>query len=145
MKNQAFYWETRAALEAVNELRFDDLRAMLDDAYGTVDVDATGHLKLVSSKAQWESNLARLEGLENTQVDSEILEYQGIQSGNLGYSVVRFSQTAQWSDGLLSSCCVATLVWRCGEEGWKLLHWHASQEHPDTLPQHEYVAEPVAA
>ncbi len=145
IKNQAFYWETRAVLEAINDMRYADLRNMLDDSFGTVDVDSKGKVTLIRSKAEWEINMGQISGgMEDTHMDSEILEYQGSQSDTLGYSVVRFCQMASWSGQHMRNCSTATIVWKCGPEGWKIAHWHATQENLEAVSSTNY-APAVAA
>lgn len=146
MKNQPFYWETRAVLEAINDMRFSDLRNMLDDGYGTVDIDLDGRVNVIRSKAEWEENLGRnMEAMEDALMDSEILEYQGSQADQIGYSVVRFRQIAFWSGQHLRNDSIATIVWKCGPQGWKMAHWHATQENLETLPKLDLTLETAAA
>jgi ketosteroid isomerase-like protein len=68
--------------------------------------------------------------------DSRIDDYRSIDAGDLGYSVLDFTQTLEVDEHVASFECVATIIWKRTPDGWREARWHASvisSEVPDEL------------
>ncbi|HYO18748.1 MAG TPA: hypothetical protein VES02_08810 [Dermatophilaceae bacterium] len=50
--------------------------------------------------------------------DSEILGYQALQRGDLGYGVLDFRQTLTVAGAVATFDCIATLIWKRSSTGW---------------------------
>lgn len=121
--------ETRALLDAVNRLDLDGLRAMVDDDFGIVDVDPEGRSVVLSTKAEWDAymhvNFAAM-STAGAVLSSQIREYHGEMTDDLGYSVVRFVQHVTIGPTVIENPCIATIVWKHTEHGWREARWHCS-------------------
>ncbi|MGZ8804800.1 MAG: nuclear transport factor 2 family protein [Microbacterium sp.] len=121
--------ETQALLDAVNTLDLDALRAMVDDDYGIVDVDPEGRTVVIDTKAEWDAymdlNFAAMRA-GGAVLSSRVLDYHGVEAGRLGYSVVRFDQRVEIAGTVIENPCIATVVWKRTDEGWKEARWHCS-------------------
>lgn len=121
--------ETQALLDAVNALDLDALRAMVDDDFGIVDVDPQGRSVVITTKAEWDAymdvNFAAMRA-GGAVLSSRIREYNGEMSDGLGYSVVRFVQRVEVGPTVIENPCIATIVWKRTEDGWREARWHCS-------------------
>lgn len=134
-----FYAETLQLLRSVRDHDFDTLAGLCDDDFGIVDVDPSGAAKPIRNRAEWEQwfreLFATLDALEAT-TDSIIDDYQATVSGDMGFSVLEFTQTLQTAAGTAHFECVATIIWKRTLEGWREARWHASvisSDVPDEL------------
>lgn len=131
MADQPFLAETQALLRSVNELDLDALRAMVDDDYGIVDVDPEGKTVVLGTKAEWDAYMERNFGAMRAAgagLSSRIVEYHGEEGDRLGYSVVRFVQRVELGGAVIENPCIATIVWKRTDDGWKEARWHCSPE-----------------
>jgi len=80
-------------------------------------------------RAEWEdwfhTLFARLTDMR-AETDTEILDYQALQTAQLGYSVVNFCQTLTVDGQTARFYCVATIIWKQTDHGWKESRWHCS-------------------
>lgn len=131
MSDQPFFAETQALLRSVNLLDLDGLRSMVDDDYGIVDVDPEGRTVVLDTKADWdaymERNFAAMRAA-GAGLSSDILDYHGDLADRLGYSVVRFVQRVELGGAVIENRCVATIVWKRTDDGWREARWHCSPE-----------------
>jgi hypothetical protein len=131
MGDRPFLAETRELLRSVNLLDLDGLRSMVDDDYGIVDVDPEGRTVVLDTKADWdaymERNFAAMRAA-GAVLSSEVLDYHGDVADRLGYSVVRFVQRVEIGGAVIENRCIATIVWKQTEDGWKEARWHCSPE-----------------
>ncbi len=137
--HRPFYAETLSLLRSVRDHDFESLDWLCDDDFGIVDVDPAGSARVIRSKdewAQWFRELfATLETLGAT-TDSEILSYKAVREQSLGYSVLEFRQSLTIGDHTATFDCVATIVWKKTDRGWREARWHGSvisSEVPDEL------------
>ena len=83
------------------------------------------------TRAEWESWFQPLFSELNAvqaDTDSTITNYQVLAGSDMAMSVVEFNQSVTISalnaTGLFA--CVATIVWKQTEQGWKEARWHVS-------------------
>ena len=124
-----FFAEAVTLLRSVRDHDFDTLAALCDDDFGIVDIDPEGHARPIRDRAGWESwfreLFATLHAMGAT-TDSTIDGYQALVDGNMGYSVLDFTQTLTVGDLRASFECVATIIWKRTAHGWQESRWHAS-------------------
>ena len=124
-----FYAETVALLRGVRDHDLASLSALCDDDFGIVDVDPSGAARPIRTRAEWvawfRELFATLDAMDAT-TDSEILGYHAVRDGALGYSVLEFRQTLAVGPHVATFDCVATIVWKRTEAGWREARWHAS-------------------
>lgn len=124
-----FFDETVTLLRSVRDHDFDTLAALCDDDFGIVDVDPAGQPRPIRDRAGWEAWFTELFGTLDAMgaaTDSRIDDYQAIHSGTMGYSVLDFTQTLTVGDHRASFECVATIIWKHTDQGWREARWHAS-------------------
>lgn len=135
MEHEPFFGETQTLFRCVNTLDLEGLRAMVDDEYGIVDVDPEGRTVVLGTRAEWDSymeiNFAAMRAA-GAELSTEVLEYHGEAAGGLGYSVVRFVQRVEVGGAVTENPCVATIVWKLTDDGWKEARWHCSPEQAGT-------------
>ena len=124
-----YFAETVELLRSVRDHDFDSLAALCDDDFGIVDLDQSGGNVMVRTRAEWEAWFQRLFSelsAASADTDSEITNYQSLAGSDMGFSVVEFTQllTAAGMTGRFH--CVATIVWKLTESGWKEARWHVS-------------------
>jgi ketosteroid isomerase-like protein len=134
-----FFAETLTLLRSVRDHDFDTLAALCDDDFGIVDVDPSGAARPIRDRAGWEAwfheLFATLDAM-GASTDSRIDDYHAIDAGDLGYSVLDFTQTLVVGEHVASFECVATIIWKRTPDGWREARWHASvisSEVPDEL------------
>jgi ketosteroid isomerase-like protein len=134
----AFFSQTLALLRAVRDHDFDTLAALCDDDFGIVDVDPSGAARPLRDRTEWEAwfhdLFATLDAM-TASTDSRIENYQAIEADELGYSVLDFTQTLTVGDRVASFECVATIIWKRTEAGWREARWHASVISSDVPPE----------
>jgi ketosteroid isomerase-like protein len=135
----AFFAETVTLLRSVRDHDFDTLAALCDDDFGIVDVDPSGAARPIRDRAGWEKwfheLFATLTAM-GASTDSRIDDYRAVASGDMGFSVLDFTQTLAVGEHVASFECVATIVWKRTPEGWREARWHASvisSDIPDEL------------
>ena len=124
-----FFSETLTLLRSVRDHDFDTLAALCDDDFGIVDVDPSGAARPIRDRAAWEAWFHELFATLNAMggsTDSRIENYQAVAADDLGYSVLDFTQTLTVGDHVASFECVATIVWKRTDAGWREARWHAS-------------------
>jgi ketosteroid isomerase-like protein len=135
----AFFTETLTLLRSVRDHDFDTLAALCDDDFGIVDIDPSGAARPIRDRAGWEAWFHELFATLNAMgasTDSRIDDYRSIDAGDLGYSVLDFTQTLEVDEHVASFECVATIIWKRTPDGWREARWHASvisSEVPDEL------------
>jgi len=130
MKHQ-LYQHTERLLSAVNQLDLPKLRNMVDDDFGIVDVDPEGNPIVINNMEEWESymekNMLAMQQL-HARLSYEIDEYHENVSDSMAYVVVRFVQQVHIPEKPeMSHSCIATVVWKKTEDGWKEARWHCSR------------------
>ncbi len=137
---EPFFAETVELLRSVRDHDFDTLADLCDDDFGIVDLDQSGGSVMVRTRAEWENWFQRLFSeldAAGAATDSEILEYQALATPELGYSVVEFRQSLTMGELSALFDCVATIIWKQTDSGWKESRWHVSllsTEIPDGFP-----------
>lgn len=127
--NAPFFTETVELLRSVRDHDFDTLAELCDDDFGIVDLDPSGGNVMVRTRSDWENWFRRLFSdldAASAATDSEILDYQAIATADMGYSVVEFRQSLTMGDATALFDCVATIIWKRTESGWKESRWHVS-------------------
>ena len=126
---QPFYDQTVTLLHSVRDHDFATLATLCDDDFGIVDIDVAGTARPIRDRAEWEewftSLFATLKGM-NAATDSVILDYQALSQGTLGFGVLEFQQTLTVGSYIATFECVATIIWKLTEQGWREARWHAS-------------------
>lgn len=127
--DQPFYDLTTRLFRYVSEHNFDDLAALCDDDFGIVDLGPSGQSVVIDTREEWENWFHNLFGKLDemgAETDTEITDYQALVSGDLGYSVVKFTQrlNVQGTDHFFP--CIVTIVWKNTPAGWKESRWHVS-------------------
>lgn len=129
MKDLPFYEETMTLFHSVRDHDFATLAALCDDDFGIVDLNTEGKNVVISTREAWEdwfrSLFDQLETM-NAHTDTEIIDYQALRTAALGYSVVNFCQLLTVNEHTSRFYCVATIIWKRTEDGWKESRWHAS-------------------
>jgi ketosteroid isomerase-like protein len=113
----------------VRDHDFDTLAELCDDDFGIVDVDPSGSARPIRDRAGWEAWFHELfETLTamGASTDSTIDDYHAVVSGDMGYSVLDFTQTLTVGAHVASFECVATIIWKRTAAGWREARWHAS-------------------
>jgi ketosteroid isomerase-like protein len=134
-----FFDQTVTLLRCVRDHDFATLAALCDDDFGIVDVDASGQPRPVRSRTEWEEwfhELFATLDVMAADTDSEILDYQSVESGDLGYSVLEFRQFLSVGSTTATFDSIATIIWKRTAEGWREARWHASvieSDVPDGL------------
>ena len=127
--DQPFYEQTLALLASVRDHDFDTLAALCDDDFGIVDIDVDGTARPLRSRAEWEewfrTLFATLDSMD-AATDSVVLDYQATEHGTLGYGVLEFQQALTVGPHVATFDCVATIIWKLTDEGWREARWHAS-------------------
>ncbi|MGB7979692.1 MAG: nuclear transport factor 2 family protein [Candidatus Nanopelagicales bacterium] len=138
--DKPFFHETVALLRAVRDHDFDTLAGLCDDDFGIVDIAPDGSGVPIRTRPEWEawfrdSLFPRLEAM-GAATDSEILGYQALRRGDLGYGVLDFRQTLTVAGVVATFDCIATLIWKRTSSGWVESRWHCSvisSEVPESL------------
>jgi ketosteroid isomerase-like protein len=127
--DQPFFDETLTLLRSVRDHDFDTLAALCDDDFGIVDVEPSGAARLIRDRAGWEhwfhELFATLSAM-GARTDSRIDDFRSIVDGDLGWSVLDFTQTLTVGEHCASFECVATIIWKRTSAGWREARWHAS-------------------
>lgn len=138
-EEQPFYGETLTLLRSVRDHDFETLAWLCDDDFGIVDVDPSGSARPIRNRREWEAwfheLFATLDSM-SAATDSEILDYQAMREDTMGMSVLDFRQSLTVGDLVATFDCVATIVWKQTEQGWREARWHASvisSDVPDEL------------
>lgn len=128
---QSSFSETVSLLKHVRDHDFEALAGLCDDDFGIVDLDQGGGSVTVRTRAEWEAWFRHLFSeltAARADTDSTITNYQVLAGSDMAMSVVEFTQSLTVSaldaTGLFD--CVATIVWRQTERGWKEARWHVS-------------------
>jgi hypothetical protein len=135
-----FYQHTVSMLECVSTHNFDVLASICDDDFGIIDLDPQGKSVVVANRAEWEnwfqSLFAKLKEMK-AQTNSEIINYQAIQTAEMGYCVLDFCQNLEVGGFVGKFFCVATIIWKKVGEEWKESRWHVSliRTEPENLLQ----------
>ncbi len=126
---RSFFSETLTLLRSVRDHDFDTLAALCDDDFGIVDVDPAGAARPIRDRAGWEAwfreLFATLDSM-GASTDSRIDDYHAVAGEDLGYSVLDFTQTLTVGDHTASFECIATIIWKKVDAGWREARWHAS-------------------
>lgn len=127
--HRPFYAETLSLLRSVRDHDLESLQWMCDDDFGIVDVDPSGKVQVIRNRAGWSEwfheLFSTLEALE-ADTDSEILSYKAVREQSLGYSVVEFRQSLTIGEHTATFDCVATIIWKKTNRGWREARWHGS-------------------
>jgi ketosteroid isomerase-like protein len=127
--DEPFYAETLTLLRSVRDHDFDTLAALCDDDFGIVDVDPAGNARPIRDRVGWEAwfheLFATLDSMQAT-TDSTITGFQSIATADMAYSVLDFTQTLAVGPHVATFECVATIVWKRTDDGWREARWHAS-------------------
>ena len=138
LADSPFFAETVTLLRSVRDHDFDTLAELCDDDFGIVDVDPAGNPRPIRDRAGWEAwfreLFATLRAM-GASTDSRIDGYQAVVSGTMGYSVLDFTQFLTVGDHHASFECVATIIWKHTEHGWREARWHASVISSDIPPE----------
>jgi hypothetical protein len=127
--DRPFYDLTERLFRYVSEHNFDDLAELCDDDFGIVDLGPAGESVVIDTREQWErwfhSLFEKLDAM-GAETDTEITDYNALVSGDMGYSVVKFTQrlNVQGVDNFFH--CIVTIIWKNTRTGWKESRWHVS-------------------
>lgn len=150
METQPFLNETKTLFHSVSTHDFDTLSALCDDDLGIVDIDPQGGSVVIKTRAEWENWFHTLfDQLDamNAETTTDILDYQALKRGELGYSVVDFRQNLTVKPHTAHFYCVATIIWKQTPNGWKESRWHCSviRVEPNGMPGLEHLEDETAA
>jgi ketosteroid isomerase-like protein len=141
--DRPFFAETLTLLRSVRDHDFDTLAALCDDDFGIVDVDPAGAVRPIRDRAGWEQwfhDLFATLTAMGARTDSTVDDYHAVESGDLGYSVLDFTQTLDVGPHTATFVCVATIVWKRTPDGWREARWHASVVSSDVPAELRAVA-----
>ncbi len=127
--DQPFYAQTVTLLHSVRDHDFATLAALCDDDFGIVDIDAAGNARPIRNRAEWEEWFTTLFATLNSMnaaTDSVIRDYKALSQGSLGFGVLEFQQTLTVGPHVATFECVATIIWKLTDQGWREARWHAS-------------------
>ena len=133
-----FYQLTINMLECVSTHNFDILASICDDDFGIIDLDTQGKNVVVANRQEWEnwfrSLFAKLDAMK-AKTSSEVLNYQALQTAEMGYSVLDFCQSLEVGGFMGKFYCVATIIWKKVGGEWKESRWHGSliRTEPENL------------
>ncbi len=135
---EPFFPETVTLLRSVRDHDFDTLADLCDDDFGIVDLDVDGSGVPIRSRAEWEdwfaSLFAKLDAA-GAETDSIITDYAATRTPYMGFGVLEWVQTLSMGPLEARFTCMATLVWKRTETGWKEARWHASLLSADIPPE----------
>lgn len=137
-EDQPFFAETLELLRSVRDHDFATLAARCDDNFGIVDIAPDGGNVAIRSRAEWEAWFHSLFGQLDTMgaaTDSEILAYDAVESGTMGFAVLEFRQTLAVGELVASFDCMTTIVWKRVENRWVEARWHGSVLSSDVPPE----------
>ena len=139
LADRPFFAQTVELLRCVRDHDLESLSALCDDDFGIVDAGPDGQPVAVRTREEWTQwfvNLfATLDAME-AATDSEITDYQVLETADMAMSVVDFVQYLDHDGARLGFTCQATIVWKRTESGWKEARWHVSiLSSPETAPQ----------
>lgn len=133
-----FFAETLTLLRSVRDHDFDTLARLCDDDFGIVDIAPDGGNVPVRTRAEWEgwfrTLFANLEGMQ-AATDSEVLAYDALETGDLGYGVLEFRQSLSVAGLRATFDCMATIIWKRTPDGWRESRWHCSVLSKDVPPE----------
>jgi ketosteroid isomerase-like protein len=128
-ENKPFYQQTLILFDSVSKHDFNTLADLCDDDFGIVDLNTEGNNVIISTREEWENwfhtLFSQLKEM-NASTSTEILNYQSLKEETLGYSVVDFCQLLTVDGTTARFNCVATIIWKKTDQGWKESRWHAS-------------------
>ena len=128
-EGQPFFESTLTLLRSVRDHDIDTLSVLCDDDFGIVDVDPAGNARPIRSRVEWERWFHELFATLDTMdadTDSEVLDYRATREETMGMSVLEFRQTLSIGELIATFDCIATIVWKRTDQGWREARWHAS-------------------
>ncbi len=129
MEDQPFYRETQELFRCVSDHDFDALANLCDDDFGIVDLDEHGKNVIVHDRDGWEewflTLFKRLDTMK-AETGTNIQKYEALKEEKLGYCVVNFCQWLKAGQQKAEFDCVATIIWKKTDNGWKESRWHCS-------------------
>lgn len=137
-EDRPFYNDTITLLRSVRDHDFDTLAALCDDDYGIVDIAPDGGSVPIRTREAWEDWFHTLFSTLDTMgaaTDSQITGYEAVATGEMGYSVLDFRQTLAVGDLVATFDCIATIIWKLTEDGWREARWHCSVINSDVPPE----------
>ncbi|MEM7349219.1 MAG: nuclear transport factor 2 family protein [Acidobacteriota bacterium] len=125
---EPFVDETRRLFTAICDGDLDALLGMTDEDFSTIEVDPDDptHARVSHEWEPWFRRFFDVLAALGASTDTEVTSYQGIGTAELGYSVIEFRQDIVGPFFIASFDCVATIVWKPTEDGWKEARWHCS-------------------
>lgn len=150
METHPFLDETKTLFRSVSAHDFDTLADLCDDDFGIIDIDPKGGSVVIETRAEWEhwfhTLFDQLDAMD-AETTTDILDYQALRRGELGYSVVDFRQNLTIGDTTAHFDCVATIIWKQTPDGWKESRWHCSviDVEPNGLPGLEHFEDEAPA
>ncbi len=128
-KNKVFFDLTVEMLNCVRDHNFDRLSEICDDDFGIIDINPEGGSEVIRDREGWENwfrgLFAKLKAM-NAQTWSEITNYESLQSGDMGYSVVDFDQMLVVGGKKMRFSVLSTIIWKRVEDTWKESRYHCS-------------------
>lgn len=136
--DRPFFDETVTLLRSVRDHDFDTLAALCDDDYGIIDVAPDGGSVPIRTRAEWEGwfheLFATLDAM-GAATDSEIVGYDAKVAESMGYTVLEFRQTLSVGPSTARFDCIATIIWKLTDDGWREDRWHCSVIDSDVPPE----------
>lgn len=127
--DRPFFDLTQRLFHYVSTHNFDDLADLCDDDFGIVDLGPAGESAVIDTREEWEnwfhSLFEKLDAME-AETDTEITDYNALVQGDLGYSVVKFTQRLNVKGVDNFFHCIVTIIWKNTPDGWKESRWHTS-------------------
>jgi len=125
------YQHTERLLSSVNQLDLPQLRQMVDDDFGIVDVDPEGNAVVINNMEEWEAymekNMIAMREMK-AKLAYEIDTYNEKMSDKMAFVVVKFRQQVHLPEQpVVNHDCMATIVWKKTDDGWKEARWHCSR------------------
>ena len=129
MQEKPFYAQTVELLDCVRDHNYGRLSEICDDDFGIVDITTDGGSLVIRDRAAWADwftgLFAQLDSL-SARTWSDITNYEGVRTGDMGYSVVDFDQILVTDDDRMRFSVIATVIWKRVDGTWKESRYHSS-------------------
>lgn len=121
--------ETQTLFRCVAEQDYDTLANLCDDDFGIIDIAPDGGSVLIPDRPGWENwfhtLFAQLNAMQ-AKTWTDILQYNALRHETMAYSAVEFCQYLAVGGQTHRFFCVATIIWKKTDKGWKESRWHCS-------------------
>lgn len=129
LETKAFYDLTTEMLNCVRDHDLGRLSVICDDDFGIVDINTSGGSQIIRDRTEWKAWFTSLfENLTEMKAEtwSDIVNYESVIGGDMGYSVVDFDQMLLTPEQTLRFRVLATIIWKLVDGQWREARYHSS-------------------